>query len=56
MKTKEQKEQKDKKQKVQVEQKRSKYAGKPLHSAKEESAKKFEGTAMDILKQFGLVK
>lgn len=50
------KEQKNKTAKVQVETERSKYAGKPLNSAKEKAAKKFEGTAMNILKQFGLTK
>lgn len=42
--------------KVNVEAKRSKYAGKPLNSSKEKAAKKFEPAAMEILKQYGLVK
>lgn len=49
-------EKKTKSTKVRIEAERSKYAGKPLNSSKEEAAKKFEGTAMSILKQFGLTK
>ena len=50
------KERKAEERKVVVEPKPSKYAGKPLNSDKEASAKKHQGAAMEIAKQFGLIK